>query len=247
MRGRSRVSGDMNPVFAPLPERSRLIRWLKRNLPKPLSVRSWESRRQFANFIRRVGDHPGARLLNVGSKSAVLGSNVFNLDIRAYPGVHVIGDGHHLPLRDRSVAGVITTSVLEHVAAPWIIVREVERVLQPGGEVYVEVPFMQPFHPDPGDYQRYTLSGLEQLFEHFTIVEAGVCVGPSSALAWILSEYVAVLLCFNNRCLYKIWVRLCRVLSIPLSLLDFLLHRISYSLVLASSHYLIGLKSEQVE
>ena len=234
---------DESSLFAPLSNRRPVTRWLKRIVPNPrLSFRSRKSRQQFAMFIQRMADCPKATVLNIGSKSVDLGPNILNLDIRRYPGIHVNGDGHRLPFRDEAMDGVIITSVLEHVANPTSVVHEIERVLRANGEVYVEVPFIRPFHPDPEDYQRYSLTGLEELFKHFSIVEKGMCVGPSSGLASILSQYVAILLCFGSHRLYKILGRLCRTLFVPLTLLDMLLEKIPYSLALASSCFLIGLK-----
>ncbi len=232
---------DESSLFAPLPEQSRLMRWLKRWIPDPqLSFHSQQSRQTFAAFIRRIASHPQATVLNIGSKSVHLGLNVLNLDILPYPGVHVIGDAHYLPFKDRAIDGTIISSVLEHVADPPAVVGEIERVLRVGAEVYAEVPFMQPFHPDPGDYHRYTLTGVEHLFRRFAILEKGICVGPSSALAWILCEYLAIMFCFSSHYLYKILLRLCRFLFTPLIYLDILLEKIPYSLALASSHFLVG-------
>ena len=67
--------------------------------------------------------------------------------------------------------------------------REVHRVLRPNGVLYVEVPFLEGFHADPDDYQRFTFRGLDVLLRRFDIVEREVCVGPNSALNWILREY----------------------------------------------------------
>jgi SAM-dependent methyltransferase len=234
---------DESSIFAPLSERWAVIRWLKRIVPNPrLSFRSRKCRQQFAAFIQRTANSTGATVLNIGSKSVDLGPNVLNLDIRPYPGIHVNGDGHRLPFKDEAIDGVIIAAVLEHVADPSSVVHEIERVLRANGEVYVEVPFMRPFHPDPEDYQRYSLTGLEELFKHFAIVEKGMGVGPSSGLASILSQYVAILLCFKSHKLYKVLGRLCRILFVPLTFLDMFLQRIPYSLALAGSCFLIGVK-----
>ncbi len=235
---------DESVLFAPLPARTLLMRWLKRVIPDPtLEFRTRQSRRHFDIFIDKLTNaSTKARTLNIGSKSVALGPHVINLDVCAHPGVQVIGDGQHLPFRDETIGGVVITSVLEHIAAPALAVREIERVLQSGGEVYVEVPFMQPFHPDPEDYQRYSLTGLEELFKHFSITQRGVCAGPSSGLAGVLSQYIAILLCFNNHYLYKTINRLNRFLLTPLTLLDVLLEKNRYALALASSYFLIGVK-----
>jgi len=75
------------------------------------------------------------------------------------------------------------------VPHPQRVVREIHRVLRPHGVLYVEVPFLEGFHADPDDYQRFTFRGLDVLLRRFEILDREVCVGPSSALNWILREY----------------------------------------------------------
>lgn len=69
------------------------------------------------------------------------------------------------PFSDASFDYVLCNAVLEHVANPVFVLREIQRVLKPGGVVYVGVPFLQPYHPDPEDYRRYTQAGLKHLLE----------------------------------------------------------------------------------
>jgi SAM-dependent methyltransferase len=238
---------DESLLFAPLPARSPLMRWLKRVVPDPrLGFYTKEARQCFNAFVDSAGNTSGEMcILNIGSKSVTLGPNAINLDVYTYPGVQMIGDGQYLPFKDNSIGSVVITSVLEHVAAPALVVSEIERVLQSDGGVYVEVPFMQPFHPDPEDYYRYSLTGIEELFEHFTIIKKGMCAGPSSGLANVLSQYLAILLSFNNHYLYKIINRLNRFLFTPLTFLDLLLEKNRYSPALASSYFLVGVKHKR--
>ena len=70
-------------------------------------------------------------------------------------------------------------------------VREIHRVLRPNGVLYVELPFLEGFHADPDDYQRFTFRGLDVLLRRFEILDREVCSGPNSALNWILREYPA--------------------------------------------------------
>ena len=65
-----------------------------------------------------------------------------------------------IPLRDNSIACVINTSVLEHVRFPEAFLREVHRVLLPGGRIYMSVPFSYLEHEQPYDFQRPTRYGL---------------------------------------------------------------------------------------
>lgn len=79
--------------------------------------------------------------------------------------VQVFGDGGRLPVRDDSVDTVLSTEVLEHVFEPQVLVREMARVVRPGGRVLITVPFIQPLHELPSDYFRFTPSSLRALAE----------------------------------------------------------------------------------
>jgi SAM-dependent methyltransferase len=49
----------------------------------------------------------------------------------------LLADGGHLPLADASVDGVVCSNLLEHTPDPEAVLREVGRVLRPGGWAYV--------------------------------------------------------------------------------------------------------------
>lgn len=52
----------------------------------------------------------------------------------------VAGTGSRLPFKDRTFALVLCLFVLEHVAAPELVLREIARVLAPGGRAILSVP-----------------------------------------------------------------------------------------------------------
>jgi SAM-dependent methyltransferase len=147
---------------------------------------------------------------------------VICLDGGSYGNVDVVTDLRRLPLADASLAGGISIAVLEHVPDPAAHIAEMHRVLRPGGRMLVFVPFMQPFHASPYDFQRYTQVGLREQFGAFEVLSVKVGAGPTSGMLWVLQEWLAMLLSFGSRRLYRAILPLTWVLS-PLKLLDLLL------------------------
>ena len=75
----------------------------------------------------------------------VLGHRYVGVDSEG-AGADVLTDVHALPFRDDSFDHVITSAVLEHVANPFLAVREVARVLRRDGIFSGSVAFMEPYH-----------------------------------------------------------------------------------------------------
>ncbi len=70
-----------------------------------------------------------------------------------------------LPVADGSFQAVLCTEVLEHVADPAAVTRELRRVLSGRGRLAVTVPFIWPLHEEPHDYLRFTPYGLHRLLD----------------------------------------------------------------------------------
>lgn len=88
-------------------------------------------------------------------------------DIQPGVGVDQIEDIHSLSFADASVGTVICLETLEHVADPLRAVREMHRVLQPGGVLAISSLMFFPIHAHPWDFWRFTPEGFELLLEPF--------------------------------------------------------------------------------
>lgn len=86
--------------------------------------------------------------------------NVVNLEIAPYATTDVLAALEKIPFRDESFDYVISNAVLEHVRDPFGAAREMTRVLKPGGEMFVHVPFLQPYHGYPHHHYNMTKDGL---------------------------------------------------------------------------------------
>ncbi len=68
-----------------------------------------------------------------------------------------------LPFAPESFDTVLLTDVLEHIFRPVELVSEIARILRPGGNVIIAVPFLYWLHEQPHDYYRYTEFALRQM------------------------------------------------------------------------------------
>jgi SAM-dependent methyltransferase len=186
----------------------------------------------------------GSYIINIGSGAEIVREDVINVDCTAYPGVAVVADVHHLPFKDKSVDAVIAESVLEHTQHPASVIDEILRILKPDGLVYITTPFIIGFHSSPGDYYRWTASGLRELLRDFQEQELGVAVGPTNALTYILREWLALILSFGSGFLHQCWVLFFMVIFAPLNFMDYLLARFRRAENIAHIFYFIGHKKQ---
>jgi SAM-dependent methyltransferase len=70
-----------------------------------------------------------------------------------------------LPFPDQTFDTIVLSDVLEHIARPETLWAEMARILAPGGEILMNVPFLYWIHASPHDYYRYTESALRRFVE----------------------------------------------------------------------------------
>ena len=148
----------------------------------------------FARQIRELGDDALFPMVNVGSHTEQFraheqpwidrhiyapirarGRKVVHLDIKAAPGVDLIGDltdpDFLAEVETMQFRGAFCANLMEHVPNRAEIGRAVVGAVQPGGYLLVSCPNVFPYHPDPIDTMfRPGVAEMAELFPGTTVV-----------------------------------------------------------------------------
>ncbi len=134
------------------------------------------------------------RVLDIGSKKGA-GRGLFGLDrrsgdrwtaldLRVEASPDVVGRGEALPFGDGVFDAAVCSEVIEHVVDAESLLREIYRVLRPGGRLLLSSPFLYPIHGDPHDYHRFTETRLRQMLGRFRKVQ----IEPSGYFASVVGD-----------------------------------------------------------
>lgn len=209
---------------------------------KAILNRDYRTKASRDAFKRVIGSSADSELcLSIGGGPMRPSPNLTNLNIGPFPNVDVVADAHVLPYSSEAVDAIYCEAVLEHLKDPTTAVREMFRVLKPGGKVIAITPFMQGFHGYPHHFQNFTLLGHESLFAGagFSVLESGTCVGPTYTTVMVVGGFLVNYLP--------------KVLGLPLGVLwksigacvlplDLILGRSKAAHILASSTYVLAEK-----
>ena len=133
------------------------------------------TRRGLYTAVRRLAPGMGGKVLDYGCGSKpyaeyfTAASSYVGCDIatsghdHATSQVDVFFDGRHLPFPDASFDGVVAFEVFEHVFNLPDMLLEIRRVLRPGGQLLLTIPFAYEEHEVPWDFARYTSFGIAAL------------------------------------------------------------------------------------
>lgn len=138
---------------------------------------TWYHKGQIRDQLERLLPRLSGTLLDVGCgdmlyREMVLGepgrvTRYVGLDLQGSEYVQtapdLTWDGSTIPLDDNSIDCVLATELLEHCPNPEAVLREIGRVLAPGGVLLVTVPFLWPIHDPPHDEYRFTPFAIERL------------------------------------------------------------------------------------
>jgi SAM-dependent methyltransferase len=193
------------------------------------------ARRELFRCMSRTAHHLSGRVLDVGcgckpyralfSVGEYVGLEIDTPLNRASKRADFFYDGQSFPFPDQSFDGVVCNQVLEHVFDPAPFLREIRRILRPGGRMLLSVPFIWDEHEQPWDYARYSSFGLRHLLKvtGFLIIEHHKLNADVRALIQLVNAYLFKVLQTSSPALN---LMLCAIFMAPLTILGVLLHRL---------------------
>ncbi len=108
-------------------------------------------RKPYENFFK-VDEYIGIDMENTGHEHTNSKIDVFY-------------DGKTIPFPDNSFDSVFCSEVFEHVFNLDEVIEEIRRVMRPGAQILITVPFCWNEHEVPYDFGRYTSFGIRHLME----------------------------------------------------------------------------------
>lgn len=135
--------------------------------------------RIFSNFLKEINSWDHGDILEVGSRarSGVTRKELISdklkyvgLDIKEGENVDVIADAHSLSkvFKKKQFDAIFSIATFEHLIMPWVVVNEMNKVLNPGGLVFICTHQTFPLHDEPWDFWRYSTHTWHGLFNYYT-------------------------------------------------------------------------------
>lgn len=139
-------------------------------------------KRLFRRMLERHHGFLAGRVLDVGCGNQpyryLFDGTYVGLDLSPSRRPTVVGTADALPVHTGSFDGVLCLEVIEHVEDFERVIREIHRVLRPGGRLLLSAPMSWGLHYEPHDYWRFTPHGLRAVlrrngFETREVVRIG--------------------------------------------------------------------------
>jgi SAM-dependent methyltransferase len=100
---------------------------------------------------------------------------------KQYSDVSYVCDLQNIPVQADRYDLVVLTQVLEHLPEPKLVLKDIYRILKPGGKLWLSAPLYFPEHEVPFDFYRYTQFGFRYL-----LTEAGFDI---ERIEWLEGYY----------------------------------------------------------
>ncbi|MBI5827443.1 MAG: class I SAM-dependent methyltransferase [Deltaproteobacteria bacterium] len=130
----------------------------------------------FSFFRQEVNKLEKYRILELGARNGNVKASFtgyeeyIGFDIHPGEGVDVVGDGHCLSkyFPEERFDAVMSVSVFEHLAMPWKVILELNRVMKTGGLLFIATHPTWPSHATPWDFWRYSKEAFKVLLNSST-------------------------------------------------------------------------------
>ncbi len=184
------------------------------------------------------GEKPYAHLF-AGKITSYLGTDI---DLGNSKHVDICADSLTLPIKTSSVDTVVSNQVIEHVKSPEVFLKEITRILRPGGTLIITAPQLWCLHEKPHDYYRFTRYALELLCvtNRLQVISLEERYGAFAAIA----QMFALMVYLPNS--QKRWrTHLSRLLFGPVQIIGFVLDKMFFNPDLTLGYVLVAKKSVQ--
>ncbi len=194
-------------------------------VPPPFNSSRWYLDRWVA-AAGRVGTDKSFRVLDAGAGNAPYRKHFEHVTYetadfgevdKEYADLDYTCRLDELPMADETYDLVLCSQVLEHIPEPVAVLKEIRRVLKPGGQAWVSAPLFFEEHEQPYDFYRYTQFAWRQM-----AAEADLTV---ESLDWLEGYYGTIsyqlMMARNN--LPIVWFPVgvvCSLLSLVFGFLD---------------------------
>jgi SAM-dependent methyltransferase len=168
------VATELHPLLATLEARLRAAQF-RPGLLGLLANPFYLARSALHTTLCRVAGQVRGRMLDVGCGrkpyaelfhvSEHLGLELDTPQARARAQADVFYDGQRFPFPEARFETVFASQVFEHVFEPDAFLAEAHRVLVPGGQLLLTMPFVWDEHEQPHDFARYSSFGIRHLLE----------------------------------------------------------------------------------
>jgi len=134
-----------------------------------------------ALFKEKIKEFDSPHILELGSRTVTKEAlrhmldlyfphEYVGIDIHKGPNVDIVGDAHELsslfPKEHFDI--VMSKAVFEHLAMPWKVILEINKILNPGGLLFINTLHTYPLHEKPWDFWRFSDEAWKVLLNRWT-------------------------------------------------------------------------------
>ena len=156
--------------------------------------------RKVSEMVNRIPE--GSSVLDIGAGECKYGSLlthtryvsvdlVYSSDRHDFSRIDIVADASAIPIQDSAFDAALNLVVLEHVPDPWLAVREMARILKPGGLAFALIPLVRPEHLVPYDFHRFTRYAIQRMFEDNGLEI--VSIEGSNGALWTAVHYASLI------------------------------------------------------